>query len=211
MTRSPNAQRIVPVMPPLTDEEIAFGTRERTETTFCGRSCENIVASYLLNHGKNVAVPTVDIGVDYLVQESKDRWEKAQVKKIVFQMHKDYGMFDRSGTVVKRPRFCFNFQSSGGEKAKQHGPETIDVFYHVLQTNLRTLVFKIDSSLIPLRKDGTFIMGKYPVLERDSWARKLPDFDIRKMLIFAQYDHKLFREYPDFFLKEEPITVDQFF
>jgi len=211
MTRSPNAQRIVPVMPPLTDEEVEFGTKDPSTSTFSGRSCENIVASYLLNNGINIAIPTVDIGIDYLVQESENYWSRAQVKKVVFQMHKDYTMFDRTGNIVKRPRFCFNFQSGGGEGRRQHGPQTIDVFYNVLQTNLRTLIFKIDSKLIPLRKDGNFIQGKYPVLERDSWIRKVANFDIKKMLVFAQYDQKLIREYSDFFLKEEPITVDQFF
>lgn len=209
--RSPNAQRITPVMPPLTEEEIEFSSKDSSQTVFVGNSCENIVASYLLNNGINIAIPSVDQGIDFLVHEEDNNWLRAQVKKVVFTMHKDYGHEKRNGFTLKRPRFAFSFQGGGDLSRRQHTPDEIDIFYHVLQTNLRTLIFKIPSTVIPLRKCGSFIQGKYPVLDNENWIRKKADFDIRKMLIHAQYDQKLIKLYSDFFLKEEPVTMDQFF
>jgi hypothetical protein len=207
--RSPNAQRITPIMPPLTEEEIEFNSRDYNQTVFVGNSCENVVASYLLNNGINIAIPSVDQGIDFLVHEEDNNWLRAQVKKVVFTMHKDYGYEKRNGSVLKRPRFAFSFQGGGGDK-RQHTSDEIDIFYHVLQTNLRTLIFKIPSDIIPLRKCGSFIQGKYPVLDNENWIRKKADFDIRKMLVHAQYDQKLIKLYSDFFLKEDPVTMDQF-
>ena len=65
MSRSVNAQRLVPCMPPLLKEETIPLARENS--SFGGTACENIVKSYFLTHKINIAEPHVDEGVDLLI------------------------------------------------------------------------------------------------------------------------------------------------
>ena len=215
MSRSPNAQRLVPCMPPLLKEETKPLSRERGDTRFGGSACELAVKNYFLLKKINVAEPHVDVGVDLLI-EKPEGWVRGQVKKVVYQLDMDDGMFKRSGKKVYRSRFNFNFQGGGKRLAlssgytKQRGPKDFDYFYHVLLTPYRQLIWETPVSLIPLREDGSFVFGKTPCLDRDNWKRKPRDIDWNKHLIHSNYDPIVFKTYPDFFLKPDPITIDMF-
>ena len=216
MSRSPNAQRLVSCMPPLLEEETKPLSREDGFTKFGGTACENLVKAYFLAQNINIAEPHVDDGVDLLI-EKPEGWIRGQVKKVVYQSKMDYKMNQRSGVKVYRSRFNFNFQGGGGSAPhlkngrRQRGPESVDYFYHVLLTPYRQLIWETPVSMIPLRKDGKFIHGKTPILDRDSWIRKKADIDFHKLLLYSRYDPVIFKTYPDFFLKPEQPTLDNFF
>ena len=216
MSRSPNAKRLVPCMPPLMEEETKPLSREDGTTKFGGTACENIVKAYFLSQNINIAEPHVDDGVDLLI-EKPEGWVRGQVKKVVYQSKLDYGMKSRSGVEVYRPRYNFNFQGGGGTAKhlkngrRQRGPKDYDYFYHVLLTPYRQLIWETPVDIIPLRKDGNFICGKAPNLDRDNWERKKAEIDFRKLLVYNKYDPIIFKTYPDFFLKPEQPTLDNFF
>jgi hypothetical protein len=212
--RSPNAQRLVPCMPPLMEEETKPLSGEDASTSFGGTACENIVKAYFLSKNINVAEPNVDDGVDLLI-EKPDGWVRGQVKKVVYQLKLDFGMKKR-GVECYRSRFNFNFQSGGNPSYLKNGrrqrtPKEIDYFYHVLITPYRQLIWETPVGLIPLRKDGSFIHGKNPTLDRDSWIRKKSEIDFNKFLIYTHYNPIIFKTYSNFFLKEEQTTLDEFF
>ena len=215
MTRSVNAQRLVPCMPPLMEAETKPLSRAGGDTRFGGAACELAVKNYFLSKNINIAEPHVDVGVDLLI-EKPEGWVRGQVKKVVYQFDMDDGMFKRSGKQVYRSRFNFNFQG-GGRTAPhlkngrvQKNPKDYDYFYHVLFTQYRQLIWETPVSLIPLREDGSFVFGKTPNLDRDNWKRKPRDIDWNKHLIHSNYDPIVFKTYPDFFLKPDPITIDMF-
>jgi len=214
MSRSPNAQRLNPCMPPLLKEETIPLSRENGSTNYGGTACENLVKSYFLTNQINIAEPHVDDGVDLLI-EKENGWVRGQVKKVVYQLKLDFGMKQNSGAEVYRSRFNFNFQGGGSPLLKngrrQRGPETTDYFYHVLLTPYRQLIWETPINLISLRKDGTFIQGKSVTLDRDNWIRKKADIDFNKLLVYTRYDPIIFKTYPDFFLNKEPTTLDEFF
>ena len=215
MTRSVNAQRLVPCMPPLMEAETKPLSRAGGDTRFGGAACELAVKNYFLSKNINIAEPHVDVGVDLLI-EKPEGWVRGQVKKVVYQFDMDDGMFKRSGKKVYRSRFNFNFQGGGKRLGlssgytKQRGPKDYDYFYHVLLTPYRQLIWETPVSLIPLREDGSFVFGKTPNLDRDNWKRKPRDIDWNKHLIHSNYDPIVFKTYPDFFLKPDPITIDMF-
>lgn len=209
-------ERLVPCMPPLLDEETKPLSREDGQTKFGGTACELLVKAYFLAQNINIAEPHVDDGVDLLIEKS-DGWVRGQVKKVVYQLDMDDGIFKRSGRKVFRSRYNFNFQS-GGAKAlhlkngrRQRGPETFDYFYHVLMTKYRQLIWETPVSLIPLREDGNFIHGKNPCLDRDSWRRKPSDIKWSEHLVYRRFDPIIFETYPDFFLKPEQPTLHSLF
>ena len=215
MTRSVNAQRLVPCMPPLMEAETKPLSRAGGDTRFGGAACELAVKNYFLSKNINIAEPHVDVGVDLLI-EKPEGWVRGQVKKVVYQLDMDDGMFKRSGKKVYRSRFNFNFQG-GGRTAPhlkngrvQKNPKDYDYFYHVLFTQYRQLIWETPVSLIPLREDGSFVFGKTANLDRDNWKRKPRDIDWNKHLIHSNYDPIVFKTYPDFFLKPDPITIDMF-
>ena len=216
MSRSPNAQRLVPCMPPLLEEETKPLSREDGFTKFGGTACENLVKAYFLSQNINIAEPHVDDGVDLLI-EKPEGWIRGQVKKVVYQSKIDYGMNQRSGVKVYRSRYNFNFQGGGATAPhlkngrRQRRPEDYDYFYHVLLTPYRQLIWETPVSMIPLREDGNFIFGKNLVLDRDNWKRKKADIDFNKLLVYSRYDPIIFKTYSDFFLKPEPSTLDNFF
>ena len=204
-------------MPPLLEEETKSLSRQDGSTKFGGTACENLVKAYFLSQCINIAEPHVDDGVDLLIEKPGEGWVRGQVKKIVYQSQLDYGIKNRSGVEVYRSRFNFNFQS-GGRTAphlkngrRQRGPDNIDYFYHVLLTPYRQFIWETPVSIIPLRKDGNFIHGKCPNLDRDNWIRKKADIDFKKLLVYSKYDSIVFKTYPDFFLKPEQSTLDNFF
>jgi len=210
MSRSPNAQRVVPCMPPLLEEETK--NADAGDTSFNGTACENIVKSYFLTQRINIAEPHVDDGVDLLIEKPGEGWKRGQVKKVVYQYKLDWGMREKKGVEVYRSRYNFNFQNSGKSKQrKQRGPEDYDYFYHVLLTPYRQLIWETPSNVIPLRKDGTFIMGKNVCLDRNNWIRKKAEIDYRKLLMYSRYDPIIFQTYPDFFLKPKQQSLHEFF
>ena len=216
MSRSPNAQRLVPCMPPMMEEEMKPLSRQTGATNYGGTACENLVKMYFLQKGINVAEPHVDDGADLLI-EKPEGWVRGQVKKVVYQSKIDYSIKSRRGVEVYRSRYNFNFQG-GGKKAtplhngrRQRGPESCDYFYHVLMTKYRQLIWETPVSLIPLREDGNFIHGKNPCLDSDNWIRKKSEIDFKKLLVYNQYDPIIFETFSDFFLKPEQSTLDNFF
>ena len=214
--RSPNAQRLVPCMPPLMEEETIPLNRVDGAVRYGGTACENLVKAYFLAQNINIAEPHVDDGVDLLI-DKPEGWVRGQVKKVVYQLDMDDGIFKRSGRKVYRSRFNFNFQGGGrrltlsSHYTKQRGPKDYDYFYHVLLTPYRQLIWETPVNLIPLRKDGKFVFGKCPTLDREHWKTKQADIDFRKLLLYSKYDPIIFKTYPDFFLEPEQPTLDNFF
>lgn len=207
MAKSSNARRLQPCMPPLLEEETKPLSEKSSSTNFAGSACEKVVEAYFLSNGINVAVLTVDDGTDIVI-EKPEGFVRGQVKKVVYQLKLDSGMKARGSGEVYRSRFNFNFQ--GGASRKQKGPESFDYFYHVLLTPYRQLIWETPVNIIPLREDGTFVFGKNPCLDRDSWVRKKADINYNELLIFSKYDPIVFQTYPDFFLKKQTVSVNQF-
>ena len=216
MSISPNAQRLVPCMPPLMEEETIPLDRADGGVRYGGTACENFVKAYFLSQGINIAEPYVDDGVDLLI-EKPEGWVRGQVKKVVYQLDMDDGIFKRSGRKVFRSRYNFNFQSGGANALhlkngrRQRGPESFDYFYHVLLTPYRQLIWEVPVSLIPLREDGNFIHGKNPCLDRDSWRRKPSDIKWSEHLVHRRFDPIIVETYPDFFAKQEQPTLHSLF
>ena len=210
MSKSPNAQRLVPCMPPLLREETIPLSREDCSTSFGGTACENLVKVYFLTKNINIAEPHVDNGVDLLIEKPEEGWIRGQVKKVIYRLQLDYGMKSNSGKEVYRSRYGFNFQGGGGGKRQRKKGE-IDYFYHVLMTPHRQLIWEVPESLIPLRENGEYIQNKNPTLDRDNWIRKKAEIDFNKLLVYSKYDPIIFKTYPDFFMKSEQTTLDNFF
>lgn len=214
MSRSANARRLVPIMPPLLDEETIPLSRENGNTNFGGTSCENIVKSYFLANNINVADPHVDDGVDLLI-EKPEGWVRGQVKKVVYQLKLDHTHKKKFGGEIYRTRFNFNFQSGGSplhlkNGRRQRGPHDTDYFYHVLLTPYRQLIWEIPVDLIPLRKDGNFVQGTNLVLDRDNWIRKKARTNYYELLIHSQYSPIVFKRYPEFFVNMDKPTIESF-
>ena len=113
-------------------------------------------------------------------------------------------------------RFSFNFQGGGGSVPhlkngrKQRTIDEIDIFYHVLFTCYRMLVWETPASIVPLRGDKkTFVFGCGATLTRDNWKRKPAAIDFNKHLIYSRYDPIIFKKFPDFF--EEKPNLESFF
>jgi hypothetical protein len=198
-------QEVQPCMPPLLLEETIPLCRKDGSTKFGGTACENIVKSYFLSKGINIAEPYVDNGVDILI-EKPEGWVRGQVKKVVYQYKCDSGMKKRGSGEVYRSRYNFNFQGGGTSclhlknGRRQRKAEEIDYFYHVLLTPYRQLIWETPVSLIPLREDGTFVHGKTPILDRKFWIRKKSDINYNELLIHSKYDPIIFKIYPEFFI-----------
>ena len=211
--RSPNAQRLVPCMPPLIDGEVELTNLSRKESSafFSGTACELLVKTYFLEKGINVSEPHIDDGVDLLIQKPGEGWVRGQVKKVIYKSKLDYGMKSHSGKEVYRSQYDFRFQGSAGKGRRQRKGGEIDYFYHVLLTPYRQLIWETPVSLIPLRDDGTFVATKNPCLDRDNWKRKPSDIKWSDHLIYRRFDPIVFKEYPEFFLKPEQQTLEKFF
>ena len=216
MSRSPNAQRLVPCMPPLMEEETIPLDRVDGRVRYGGTACENLVKAYFLAQNINIAEPHVDEGVDLLIEKSEG-WVRGQVKKVVYMNKLDWNKKQKDNIAIHRSCFKFNFQGGGGSiphlknGRRQRGPEDYDYFYHVLLTPYRQMIWETPVDLIPLREDGTFIHGKDVTLDRDNWKRKSAEIDFNKLLVYSKYDPIIFKNYPDFFLKPEQPTLDNFF
>jgi hypothetical protein len=200
-------------MPPFLDEELVTGMdRKNSDTIFSGKSAESIIAGYLLRNKINYAEPAIDQGNDFWVEEN-GVIKRAQVKKVVFKMKLDVNVSKRRGFEVRRPTFDFRFQSAGASNSgrKFYGPSDIDVFYHVLYTPFRELIFKINSNEVPLDKNGHFLQAKSAAFDRSFTQRKIAEIDYAKALISSKYDVRLIQENPDFFFPQSQQTVMDFF
>ena len=201
------------LMPPFLDEELVTGMdRKNSDTIFSGKSAESIIAGYLLRNKINYAEPAIDQGNDFWVEEN-GVIKRAQVKKVVFKMKLDVNVSKRRGFEVRRPTFDFRFQSAGASNSgrKFYGPSDIDVFYHVLYTTFRELIFKINSNEVPLDKNGHFLQAKSAAFDRSFTQRKIAEIDYAKALISSKYDVRLIQENPDFFFPQSQQTVMDFF
>ena len=201
------------LMPPFLDEELVTGMdRKNSDTIFSGKSAESIIAGYLLRNKINYAEPAIDQGNDFWVEEN-GVIKRAQVKKVVFKMKLDVNVSKRRGFEVRRPTFDFRFQSAGASNSgrKFYGPSDIDVFYHVLYTPFRELIFKINSNEVPLDKNGHFLQAKSAAFDRSFTQRKIAEIDYAKALISSKYDVRLIQENPDFFFPQRQQTVMDFF
>ena len=134
------------ITPPLLEEEIAHCRKsdEKNLTNYAGKVCEDLVKSYCAENRWNVAEPEIDMGIDLLINRS-DRWDKVQVKKVVF-WETDYGLMTQK----------FQFQSGGISKDvrlrhRQSSPVDFDSFIHVLSTPYRQLIFETPVDQIPLK------------------------------------------------------------
>jgi len=199
-------QRLKPCMPPLLEEETLNSV---IPATYSGTACENLVKTYFLMKNVNIAEPNVDDGVDLLIQNPREGWVRGQIKKVVYQNKIDYNHKRDFGGEIYRSRFNFNFQGGGQakhKKRKQRTPLEIDYFYHVLITPFRQLIWETPAELVPLRSDGSFIHGKCPCIDRDSWIRKKADINFNDAVIFSSYDPIILKSYPEFFLPTEKIS-----
>ena len=197
-------------MPPLMEEETIPLDRADGTVRYGGTACENLVKTYLLSQSINTAEPHVDDGVDLLIEKPGEGWVRGQVKKVIYKSHLDYGMKSHSGKEVYRSRYDFRFQGSGEKGRRQRQGGEIDYFYHVLMTTYRQLIWETPESLIPLRENGEYIQSKNPNLDGDNWIRKKAEIDFNKLLMYSRYDPIIFKTYPDFFLKQEQPTLDNF-
>lgn len=219
---------IQPIMPPMMKEEFLYQEsfhKKNSDSMFLGKSAEHIVASYLLKNKINFAEPEVDQGNDWWVEDINDRHNvlRAQVKKVIAKIQLDQEIYDTQGREVYVTKYDFRFQSSGLKDRpnnsgslcrRQYGPGDIDVFYEVIVTPFRELIFEIKAEDVPVGDDGYFKQSKSLVLDRvqKQSARRGNDtpMDIRSMLISEQYDARLIRANQDFFFPPEQPTIMEF-
>ena len=135
-------KKISPCMPPMLEEEkipldrSCSGTKS-SSTKYGGTSCEHAMAMFLLSQKINCAEPYVDEGADLLVDRG-DKWQKAQIKKVVYQNKYDYGMYERTGKKVYSSIFQFMFQNGGGNISwlkngrRQRTIDEIDIFCSIV-------------------------------------------------------------------------------
>lgn len=190
--------RIIPVMPPLLPEEVISNFDAKAcGAAFNGRSCEKAVETYLLSNKINYSVPLVDQGIDLIVHE--EGLERAQIKKIVHKSVVDKQLKKR-GIILRRETFDFRFQTSTNNSPPRT-KENTDVFYHVLMTCWRTLIFKVPTIGLTTNPDGAFAKMKNPVLDRSFIQKRIQEgTDLRKCLVSSQYDKRVFQHYPEFFI-----------
>lgn len=201
--------RLVPCMPPLLEEESINCSSSNGDTMYAGKACQTLVQTYFLSNRINVSEPVVDPGVDILV-EKPCGWIRGQVKKVVYQNKLDYNHKKNYGGEIYRSRFNFNFQGSSDGKRSQKGPKDFDYFYHVLLTQYRLLIWETPVDVVPVRNNGTFIYGKNPVIDRDSFIRRKADIDFNQYLIYTKFDPIIFQKFPNFFLTKEINSLNKF-
>ena len=211
-----NAPRDMPLMPPLLEAEKVQRTDEDPDslTTYMGNSCEHIVMGWLLSNKINWSKPAVDDGLDIFV-DGDPKYRKGQIKKIIFKAKEDKGMCENSRKKGKTMRdiFDFRFQPCREYVKNARTKENTDVYYHVLNTCYRTLIFKIPTENLSTVKDRDgreiFVKMRNIVIDRPVYSgRKGKGVNIRDCLVFAQYDPIVFQTYPEFF-QVKP-TIDDF-
>ena len=181
------------ITPPLLEEEIVHCKKsdEKNLTNYAGKVCEDLVKSYCAENRWNVAEPEIDMGIDLLINRS-NRWDKVQVKKVVF-WETDYGLMTQK----------FQFQSGGISKDvrlrhRQSSPDDFDSFIHVLSTPYRQLIFETPVDQIPLKKDGTFIQSRGTVITQNYKKAPKGYVDWGQNMVRCLYHPKLFLTFPEF-------------
>ena len=190
------AYHIEQVMPSLLEEEILYLRHRDNNTT--GQQGEFEVARYLCSQGYHVSEPKVDTGVDWMYFDPKNPRDVklAQVKEIFRKEYEDVEKYKGE------PYFVFQFQSGGGPQKRRHNRESHDVFFHTLLTPHRTLIFKMDSAMIPLKKGtNNFIQNKDARLDRSYTSPMEPQFYFKNFLVSAQYSPKVVEANQSFFNK----------
>jgi len=124
----------LPLMPPLLKEELVpFDIN----TIMIGTSCENIIKSYLLSVGLNVAEPHIDYGVDILIK-MENSWKTAQIKKVIKKNRKGFIRFN----FPFQPISSCKLKDGGGYGGSRAGPNNLDYFNIVLLPLLGQLIWK---------------------------------------------------------------------
>ena len=201
-------------MPPLLPEEMEYYKNQSdNDARFGGEAGEHAVKYVLLYRGINFYKPSIDNGVDLVVEKclkAEAGKGRAQVKKVVCKMRADAKLKRETGRIVKRSCYDFNLQSTGGtDKGKQRTIDDIDVFYHVLITPYRTLIWETPASTPGLvRENGEFKSVKNPALDKTGTQKIVPQVDFSKFLVYTQYDPIIYEKFPEFFKK--PATLEPF-
>ena len=197
------------VMPPLFEEETTQDSNDKRKgpsgcsTMYSGGSCENVIKAFLLRNNINYSKPAVDDGLDLYVLEPG--LERAQIKKIVYKNKLDKPVSKSKGIDVYRSVYDFRFQSCK-DRHNARTKENTDVFYHVLNTCYRTLIFKVPTKNLSTVANGLFPKMKNVILDRSfRKGKSIKDVDIRKCLVSAQYDPIVFQTYPEFFTPQNTI------
>jgi hypothetical protein len=170
-----------------------------------------------MQRGIDIAEPFVDKGNDLWIKyNSNDRQIiRTQIKKVLWSSKLDHGMNER-GVEVYRDTFDFRFQSSGSrKKCRWYGPDDIDLYYHVLITPHRQIIFEIPSSIIPINSkynnEKVFVQYRNCVLERGSVVRRKADIDIRGRIVHSMYSFELVQAFPEFFqIPDKKISIMDF-
>ena len=172
------------IPPPLDDEYNVVGANQ---TRFTGRHCENLVKSYLLSQGFNVAEPEVDNGCDLLFKMD-GKWKSAQVKKVVCKI---------ADNGLSYFQFFFNSTRANG-KRKDSGYD-VDYFFHVISTQHRQLLFMVPDLEVPRTKSGQQVMCSDLVLDRYNRVHsKKKRLNLLDYLVNSFYSPEIFKAYPDF-------------
>ncbi len=214
------SERLVPPMPPLLPEEtIQPGGNA---SNFVGNSCEQLVKFYLMKQGINFAEPAVDDGIDLWVEKEKGsrQIERVQIKKVSYHSRLEPIACGSKPIpecteeeLTRRDKFYYWFQSTRSKV--ERGPEDIDVFYHVYVTKYRNVIWKTDSSLIKLNDRGKFPpkaecnLLSEGINFKPLGSKGRSQLDWRDTIVYTYYDPILFREFPDFFLREKA-TLEPF-
>ncbi len=137
-------------------------------TSYAGTAAELAVRGWLTFQGRLCAVPEVD-------RDSVDLWvdghRRAQVKKVV-----------RAGAHGHR----FHWQPTHSSR-RRYGRSDVDLFFQVILTDLRLLIFEIPAEAVPTKGDGAFAGSTEANLCGTFHQRKLAAFDPRGYCV-----HRLF-------------------
>lgn len=176
---------ISPIMPPLLLEEKII----LADVNYSGISCQSFVSGYLAMKGINVAEPKVDTGVDLLVEKEPKMWLAAQVKKVIFDPQKNV-----HGSPLNS--FRLNFQND-----KQNmSVNKIDLYYHVLLTHQRVMIWEVNAEHIPTREDGYFIKNTHIVLDRSKHVCRETNFQKNLKLVYEMYSPQVIENNQLFFV-----------
>ena len=153
-----------------------------------GNAAENAVKAYLGMNKINFSQPNVDVGgVDILVHKEEET-QRAQIKKVCLK---------RNGTPPRDIyRFNFNRRNKRTEQSS-YGPSDIDVFYHVMLTPLREVIWEIPSSVVPISDKSEY--GENKFIHAKDWTinpkRKIQnELNLEDFIVSEKYSPELIME-----------------
>jgi len=177
---------IPPTMPPLLQEEKVI----LADPNYSGISCQSFVMGYLTMNQINVAEPKVDTGVDLLVEKQPKIWLNAQIKKVVLRQ-------DTTNTDGEiKDRFQLTFQNT----QQNLSTEKIDLYYHVLLTHQRVMIWEVDAQYVPIREDGFFVKNTNIVIDRHKRSHYETDFQKNLKLVYVMYSPQVYVNNQSFFV-----------